>query len=84
MEEHIRTENAKDWEGVYNTFVQSEAAYYDVVPLATRFQGIVGVKGFYQVINAAFPDFHITDGGIRHARLLDPGGDDQWHPSGRI
>ena len=60
VEEHIRTENVKDWEGVYNTFVQSEAAYYDVVPLATRFQGIAGVKGFYQAINAAFPDFHIT------------------------
>ena len=60
VEEHIRAENAKDWEGVYNTFVQSEAAYYDVVPLATRFQGIAGVKGFYQAINAAFPDFQIT------------------------
>ena len=60
VDEHIQTENAKDWEGVYNTFVQSEEAYYDVVPLATRFQGLAGVKGFYQAINAAFPDFQIT------------------------
>jgi predicted ester cyclase len=60
VDEHIRTENAKDWEGVYHTFVQSEAAYYDVVPLATRFPGLSGVKDFYQVVNNAFPDFQIT------------------------
>lgn len=60
IDEHIRTENAKDWEAVYNTFVQSEEVYYDVGPLATRFQGISGVKDFYQTITAAFPDFQIT------------------------
>ncbi|MFN0119994.1 MAG: ester cyclase [Blastocatellia bacterium] len=60
MDEHIRTENAKDWEGVYNTFVQSEAAYYDVVPMVTRFEGISGVRDFYQAITASFPDFQIT------------------------
>jgi len=61
IDEHVRTENSKDWEGVYNTFLQSEeAAYYDVVPLATRFKGISGVKAFYQAIAAAFPDFQVT------------------------
>lgn len=60
IDEHIRTENAKDWEGVYNTFVQSEESYYDVVPMGTRFEGIAGVKDFYQVITASFPDFQIT------------------------
>jgi steroid delta-isomerase-like uncharacterized protein len=63
IDEHIRTENAKDWEGVYNTFVQSEESYYDVVPMATRFEGISGVKDFYQVITASFPDFQITVAG---------------------
>ena len=60
VDEHIRTENAKNWETVYNTFVQNEKAYFDVGPLATRFEGISGVKDFYQVIAAAFPDFQIT------------------------
>lgn len=60
VDEHIRWENVKDWEGVYNTFIQSEEAYYDVVPLATRFKGLSGVKDFYQAIDAAFPDFQIT------------------------
>lgn len=60
IDEHIQNENAKDWEGVYNTFIRSDEAYYDVVPLATRFKGISGVKDFYQAITAAFPDFQIT------------------------
>jgi steroid delta-isomerase-like uncharacterized protein len=60
VDEHIQTENTKDWEAVYNTFIQSEEAYFDVVPLATRFRGISGVQDFYQTISAAFPDFQIT------------------------
>ena len=59
IDEHIRAESAKDWEAVYDTFVQGEAAYYDVAPLATRFNGIAGVKDFYQTISAALPDFQI-------------------------
>ena len=38
----------------------SEESYYDVVPLATRFQGLSGVKAFYQAISAALPDFQVT------------------------
>ena len=60
FDEHMRAENAKDWEAVYNTFIQSEETYYDVVPLATRFKGISGVKDFYQAITASFPDFQVT------------------------
>ena len=63
IHEHIRAESAKDWEAVYDTFVQGEAAYYDVAPLATRFNGIAGVKDFYQTITASFPDFQITVAG---------------------
>ena len=60
IDEHIRAESAKDWEAVYNTFIQSEEPYFDVMPLATRFNGIAGVKDFYQTITASFPDFQIT------------------------
>ncbi|MBI3943189.1 MAG: ester cyclase [Chloroflexi bacterium] len=59
VDEHIRTENTKDWEGVYNTFIQSDETFFDVGPMATRFKGIEGVKGIYQAINASFPDFQI-------------------------
>jgi steroid delta-isomerase-like uncharacterized protein len=57
--EHIRSENAHDWHAVYDTFVQDDRAYYDVVPLGARFTGIEGVRGFYQSIAAAVPDLHI-------------------------
>jgi steroid delta-isomerase-like uncharacterized protein len=57
--EHIGFENNQDWAGVCTTFVQDDRAYYDVVPLGTRFQGIEGVRGFYQAIGHALPDLHI-------------------------
>lgn len=60
IDEHIRAESAKDWEAVYSTFIQDEEPYFDVMPLATRFNGIAGVKDFYQTITASFPDFQIT------------------------
>ena len=57
--EHIRGENEHDWPAVFNTFVQDDRAHYDVMPLATSFKGIEGVRGFYQSIAAAVPDLHI-------------------------
>ena len=57
--EHIRRENAHDWPGVYETFVQDESSHYDVIPLQTSFQGIEGVRQFYQVISSAVPDLQI-------------------------
>ena len=57
--EHIRGENDHNWPAVYETFVQDDRAYYDVVPLGTRFKGIEGVRGFYQAIANALPDLHI-------------------------
>jgi steroid delta-isomerase-like uncharacterized protein len=57
--EHIQFENNQDWAGVCTTFVQDDRAYYDVVPLGTRFKGIEGVRGFYQAIGHALPDLHI-------------------------
>jgi len=57
--EHIRGENEHNWPAVYDTFVQDERAHYDVVPLGAKFNGIEGVRGFYQAIAAALPDLHI-------------------------
>ena len=57
---HIRGENEHDWAAVYDTFVQDDRAYYDVVPLGTRFKGIGGVRGFYESIAAALPDLHVN------------------------
>jgi steroid delta-isomerase-like uncharacterized protein len=57
--EHIRCENAHDWPGVHETFVQDDRAYYEVVPLGVRFKGIEGVRNFYRTISAALPDLHI-------------------------
>jgi predicted ester cyclase len=57
--EYIRGESEHDWPAVYDTFVQDDRAYYDVVPLGARFKGIEGVRGFYQSIAAAVPDLHI-------------------------
>ena len=57
--EHIRGENEHNWPAVYDTFVQDERAHYDVMPLGARFNGIEGVRGFYQAIAGALPDLHI-------------------------
>ncbi|MEZ4869765.1 MAG: ester cyclase [Caldilineaceae bacterium] len=59
VDAHIQAENSKDWPAVYDTFIQSDAAYYDVAPLATRFEEISGVIDFYEVIAAAVPDFQV-------------------------
>ena len=58
--EHIRAENAKEWPAVYDTFIDGDGSYYDVVPLSARFEGKSGVRDFYQMIDAAFPDFRIV------------------------
>jgi hypothetical protein len=57
--EHIRHENEHNWPGVYDTFVQDELSFYDVVPLHTHFDGFGGVKDFYAAAQNAFPDFRI-------------------------
>jgi steroid delta-isomerase-like uncharacterized protein len=57
--EHIRCENEHDWPAVYNTFVQDDRAFYDVIPLKASFKGIEGVRQFYSTIAAAVPDLHI-------------------------
>ena len=59
VDEHIAAENAHNWPAVYDTFVQDEGAFYDVVPLHTHFAGITGVKDFYRAAQTAFPDLRI-------------------------
>src|ERR1700730_10037227 len=56
---HIRGENEHDWQAVYDTFVQDDRAFYQVVPMATTFKGIEGVRAFYQAIGYAMPDLRI-------------------------
>src|SRR5690349_9204331 len=57
--EHIRAENEKNWPAVYDTFVQDERAFYEVMPLGATFPGMAGVRQFYEMISAAVPDFRI-------------------------
>jgi predicted ester cyclase len=60
IDEHMRAENAHEWPAVYDTFIQDERAYYDVVPLSSKFDGFKGVVDFYEIFDKAVPDFHIT------------------------
>jgi predicted ester cyclase len=60
IDEHIRGENEHDWARVYDTFLKDERAYYDVVPLGIRYPGFRGVQDFYQIIEAAIPDFRVV------------------------
>jgi predicted ester cyclase len=60
IDEHIRGENEHDWARVYGTFLKDERAYYDVVPLSIRYPGFRGVQDFYQIIEAAIPDFRVV------------------------
>jgi hypothetical protein len=59
VDEHIRQENAHNWPAVYDTFVQDENAFYDVVPFHAHFAGMTGVRDFYQAVYAALPDMRI-------------------------
>ncbi|WP_131770243.1 ester cyclase [Candidatus Protofrankia californiensis] len=60
IEEHIRQENAKEWEKVYDTFLRDERAFYDVIPMSAHYEGIRGVQDFYEALAVALPDFVIT------------------------
>jgi predicted ester cyclase len=58
VEEHIGSENEGNWPAVYDTFVDSGHAFYDVMPLSTTFFGRDGVQGFYEYLQSALPDIH--------------------------
>ena len=59
--EHMRAENAHEWEAVFDTFIRDERASYDVVPMSAVFNGFNGVKDFYAAFDAAFPDFKLRN-----------------------
>lgn len=58
VDEHIGQENAHNWPAVYDTFSPHESTI-DVIPFHTQFSGLSGIRDFYQVVDAAFPDFKI-------------------------
>lgn len=59
--EHMRAENAHEWEAVYATFIRDERASYDVIPMSAVFNGFKGVQDFYAAFDAAFPDFKLRN-----------------------
>jgi steroid delta-isomerase-like uncharacterized protein len=63
ISKHLRAEIAKDWDAVYDTFVQGPNTFYDAVPLGIRLSGIQGVKDFHRSIHNAFPDFTVLVSG---------------------
>lgn len=60
IDEHIASENSKEWEKVYDTFLRDGRSYYDVIAMSQKFDGIDGVQDFYEALEAAVPDFVIT------------------------
>lgn len=59
--EHMRAENAHDWNAVYDTFIRDERASYDVIPMSAVFSGFKGVQDFYAAFDSAFPDFQLRN-----------------------
>jgi steroid delta-isomerase-like uncharacterized protein len=64
VEEHVRLENAHDLDGLMSTF--GATGFYDDEPWAEHHQGLDGVRGYYQSLLQAAPDFHV-DVKRRHA-----------------
>ena len=57
VEKHVRLENAHDLDGLMSTF--GSTGFYDDEPWAEHHEGIDGVRGYYQALLRAAPDFHI-------------------------
>jgi steroid delta-isomerase-like uncharacterized protein len=57
VERHIRLENEHDLEGVLSTF--GETARYDDEPWDEHYEGIKGVRSFYEQLMHALPDLEI-------------------------
>jgi steroid delta-isomerase-like uncharacterized protein len=57
VEEHVRCENAHDLDGLMATFGAS--GFYEDAPWAERHEDLEGVRGYYQTLLRAAPDFHI-------------------------
>jgi len=57
VEEHVRFENAHDLDGLMSSFGSS--GFYDDEPWAEHHDGLEAVRGYYQDLLRAAPDFHI-------------------------
>jgi steroid delta-isomerase-like uncharacterized protein len=57
VEEHIRLENEHDLEGVLRTF--GDAPHYEDEPWAEHYEGLDGVRQFYEQLMTALPDLEI-------------------------
>jgi steroid delta-isomerase-like uncharacterized protein len=69
VEQHIRLENEHDLEGVLSTF--GDTAHYDDAPWDEHYEGVKGVRRFYEQLMNALPDLeievqrqHVTDDAI--------------------
>lgn len=69
VEQHVRLENAHDLEGVLRTF--GDTAHYDDEAWGEHYDGMNGVRQFYEQLMKALPDLeievrrqHITDDAI--------------------
>jgi steroid delta-isomerase-like uncharacterized protein len=69
VERHIRLENEHDLEGVLRTF--GETARYDDEAWGEHYEGVSGVRAFYEQLMKALPDLeievqrrHVTDDAI--------------------
>jgi len=57
--EHLRAENDHDYDRVSDTFVNAARAYYEIVPGGAHFDGIDGVRGFYELLDKVLPDLEV-------------------------
>jgi steroid delta-isomerase-like uncharacterized protein len=68
VEEHVRLENAHDLDGLMSTF--GVDGFYDDEPWAEHHQGLDAVRGYYQDLLRAAPDFHIE---VKHRHPTEDG-----------
>ena len=58
--EHLAGENEHDYAKVNATFVQADRAYYEIAAGGAHFDGIEGVKGFYELLDSVLPDLDVV------------------------
>jgi len=59
VDRHVKLENDHDWDGVVDTFVHGDTAFFDAVPLSSHQTGVAGVQGSYALLSGAVPDLAV-------------------------
>ena len=59
VDQHIRLENAHQWQAVQETFTATGNAFFDLVPFSARLPGLAGVTQAYEILSTALPDVTI-------------------------